>query len=67
MWNNLNVPKHSSVSWLIVLNKLSNREKLADVGVCNDTPCLLYVLPRDSVMSALVQLACQHGLCGVVL
>ncbi|XP_021731005.1 uncharacterized protein LOC110697912 [Chenopodium quinoa] len=41
IWNSYNVPKHTFISWLAVLNRLRNRSILAYIGVCDDPICLL--------------------------
>lgn len=40
-WNKMNVPKHSFICWLAMHRRLLTRDRLARMGVCQETECLL--------------------------
>ncbi|KAH0722958.1 hypothetical protein KY289_006002 [Solanum tuberosum] len=40
-WNKMNVPRHSFICWLAMHRRLLTRDRLARMGVCQETECLL--------------------------
>ena len=41
VWSSLNVPKHSFISWMAILNRLSTRDKMREWGIVIDGKCEL--------------------------
>lgn len=41
VWNSFNVPKHSFIAWLVALDKLRTRGRLAHVGIGIDEQCVM--------------------------
>ncbi|XP_010666358.1 uncharacterized protein LOC104883517 [Beta vulgaris subsp. vulgaris] len=63
VWNSLNIPKHSFISWLTILGKLRTRERLGMVGICSDTSCLLCTSGNDSCSHLFFQCEFSHQVC----
>ncbi|XP_021713482.1 uncharacterized protein LOC110681641 [Chenopodium quinoa] len=41
VWNPFNIPNHTFIYWLLALDRLRTRDRLAQFGVCNSIDCLL--------------------------
>ncbi|XP_074314242.1 uncharacterized protein LOC141649451 [Silene latifolia] len=41
VWNSWNVPKHAFITWLIMHNRMTTREKLYRFGYCNTDACCI--------------------------
>ncbi|XP_074266983.1 uncharacterized protein LOC141590281 [Silene latifolia] len=41
VWSKWNIPKHTTIAWIIMNNGLNVKEKLCKIGYCTDDRCLI--------------------------
>ena len=54
IWNTMNVPKHSFICCLTMHMRLLTRDRLAKMGICEETECLLCGCKPESIGTSLL-------------
>ncbi|XP_057248155.1 uncharacterized protein LOC130590159 [Beta vulgaris subsp. vulgaris] len=67
VWNSLNIPKHSFIAWLAMLERLKTKERLFKSGVCTDKACLFCDVGEDSCLHIFFRCSYSATICDQIL
>ena len=67
VWFSLNVPKHSLISWMAILNRLPTKDRMSEWGMQLDRGCVLCHNAEESRNHIFFGCSFSKGICKEVL